>query len=52
MCELLAMSFNLPVTPNISFKAFRSRSERNPDGWGIAFYPDESVQIIKEPTKT
>ncbi|HOP95088.1 MAG: class II glutamine amidotransferase [Dictyoglomaceae bacterium] len=51
MCELLGMSFNLPVTPKISFKGFRKRSEQNPDGWGIAFYPDESVQVIKEPLK-
>lgn len=51
MCELLAMSFNLPIRPNISFRGFRHRSESNPDGWGIAFYPDESAQIIKEPIK-
>jgi len=49
MCELLAMSFNLPVRPNISFRGFRHRGESNPHGWGIAFYPDESAQIIKEP---
>jgi len=49
MCELLAMSFNLPVRPNISFRGFRHRGKNNPHGWGIAFYPDESAQIIKEP---
>jgi len=51
MCELLAMSFNLPVRPNISFRGFRHRGESNPHGWGIAFYPDESAQIIKEPIR-
>ncbi|MEM2135618.1 MAG: class II glutamine amidotransferase [Candidatus Jordarchaeaceae archaeon] len=51
MCELLGMSFNLPVRPNISFRGFRHRGETNPDGWGIAFYPDESAQILKEPIK-
>ena len=51
MCELLGMSFNLPVKPNISFRGFRRRGEYNPHGWGIAFYPDESVQVIKEPVK-
>jgi len=51
MCELLAMSFNLAVRPNISFREFRHRGEKNRDGWGIAFYPDESAQIIKEPIR-
>lgn len=43
------MSFNLPVRPSISFRGFRHRGKYNPHGWGIAFYPDESAQIIKEP---
>jgi len=51
MCELLGMSFNLPVRPSISFRGFRYRGEINPDGWGIAFYPDEAAQIIKESVK-
>jgi glutamine amidotransferase len=50
MCELLGMSFNLPVNSRVSLKGFRLRGEENPDGWGLAFYPDESAQIIKEPT--
>ena len=51
MCELLGMSFNLPVRPSISFRGFRLRSKENPHGWGLAFYPDESAQVIKEPIK-
>ena len=51
MCELLGMSFSKPVTPSISFLGFRQRGEQHPDGWGIAFYPDNSVQVIKEPIK-
>ena len=51
MCELLGMSFNLPVKPSISFKGFRHRGESNPHGWGIAFYPDKSAQVVKEPIK-
>jgi len=51
MCELLGMSFNLSVRPSISFRGFRYRGENNPHGWGLAFYPDESVQIVKEPIK-
>jgi glutamine amidotransferase len=51
MCELLGMCFSKPVTPSISFTGFRQRGEQHPDGWGLAFYPDESVQVIKEPVK-
>jgi len=52
MCELLGMSFNKAARPTLSFRGFRQRGESNPHGWGLAFYPDESVQIIKEPIKT
>jgi glutamine amidotransferase len=48
MCELLGMSFNRTVNPKISFKGFQKRGKNNPDGWGIAYYPDKSVQIFKE----
>lgn len=51
MCELLGMSFNQPVKPNVSFRGFRQRGKYNRDGWGIAFYPDKAVQIIKEARK-
>jgi len=37
------------ISPEISFKGFCRRSTDNPDGWGLAFYPDKSVQIFKEP---
>ncbi len=49
MCELLGMSFNKFVKPIISFTGFKQRGEHNPDGWGIAFYPDKSAQVFKEP---
>ena len=49
MCELLGLCFNQAVRPYLSFKGFRTRSETNPDGWGIGFYPDTSAQVIKEP---
>ena len=49
MCELLGLAFNLPVSPSVSFRGFRHRGKDNPHGWGLAFYPDESAQIFKEP---
>jgi glutamine amidotransferase len=46
------MSFNKPVQPSISFRGFRRRGDnKNPHGWGIAFYPDEAAQVIKEHIK-
>ncbi|MHA1238402.1 MAG: class II glutamine amidotransferase [Candidatus Odinarchaeia archaeon] len=51
MCELLGLCFNVAVRPKISFKAFRGRSEENPDGWGVAFYPGRSAFVLKEPLK-
>jgi len=48
MCDLLGMCFNLPVKPNFSFKNFRFKDRKNKNGWGIAFYPDNSAQVIKE----
>lgn len=48
MCDLLGMCFNLPIRPNYSFKNFRFKDDKNPSGWGVAFYPDKSVQVIKE----
>jgi predicted glutamine amidotransferase len=52
MCDLLGMCFNLPVQPNFAFKNFRYKDKGilndNTGGWGIAFYPDQSAQIIKE----
>ena len=45
------MSFNKAIQPSISFVGFRKRAIINPDGWGIAYYPDKAAAIIKEPIK-
>lgn len=52
MCQLLGLSFNQPINPFISFRGFRHRGKTNPCGWGIAFYPDRSACIIKEPLES
>ncbi|MCX7677694.1 MAG: class II glutamine amidotransferase [Spirochaetes bacterium] len=49
MCELLGLAFSEPIMPTLSFRGFRHRGKDNRDGWGLAYYPDESVQVIKEP---
>jgi len=55
MCELLGISSSTKVRPGRYLKTFRRRGEElpegegNPDGWGIALYPDgKAVQITKE----
>ena len=50
MCELLGFSFNGPINPNYYLeKFFFGRAKHNPDGWGIAHYLNNIVQITKEP---
>ncbi len=53
MCELMAMSFSSPVSADFSLREFAARGEENPDGWGLAWYPDggRSVAVVKEPVK-
>ena len=51
LCELLGLNFNYQIDPSFSFKGFRNRGTNNPDGWGLAFYPNGSCQIMKEPLK-
>jgi glutamine amidotransferase len=49
MCQLLGLAFNQNVRLSLSFRGFRHRADDNPDGWGIAAFPDGSAQIFKEP---
>ena len=51
MCELLGLSFNQPVRPSLSFRGFRHRGDKNPDGWGIARYDGKACQVFKEPVR-
>lgn len=51
MCELLAMSFDAPATAAFTIREFGPRGEENADGWGLAWYPDASVAVVKEPVK-
>lgn len=51
MCDLLGMSFNLPVIPKYSFKNFKFKDNLNPDGWGIAFYFNGVAKNFKEPIR-
>lgn len=48
MCELLGLAFNEPVTAEISFRGFRHRGAANPDGWGLAWFEDAQLKLVKE----
>ncbi|MGY5874277.1 MAG: class II glutamine amidotransferase [Candidatus Thorarchaeota archaeon] len=47
MCDLLGMSFNIPAT--ISLDVFQTHGKENPDGWGVGYYNEHGLQLIKEP---
>jgi glutamine amidotransferase len=49
MCELMGMSFAKPIVADFSIREFALRGEQNADGWGLAWYPDHSVAVVKEP---
>jgi predicted glutamine amidotransferase len=49
MCELMGLSFARPVSADFSIREFASRDRENADGWGLAWYPDQSVALVKEP---
>src|SRR4051794_23895276 len=51
MCELMGVCFERPVPAAFSVREFALRGEHNADGWGLAWYPDQSLAIIKEPIK-
>ncbi len=51
MCELMALSVETAIRANFSFREFAGADEQNPDGWGIAWYPDQSAALIKEPIR-
>lgn len=49
MCELMGLSFDRPVSADFSIRAFALRDVDNANGWGLAWYPDRSATVIKEP---
>lgn len=49
MCELMGLSFARPLSADFSVREFAGRDAENADGWGLAWYPDQSLARIKEP---
>lgn len=51
MCELLAMSSHHPATVSLSLEEFAQHgggSGHHRDGWGIAYYDDGDVRLMRE----
>ena len=50
MCELLALCFDRAVHPTYAFQGLTAGGEKNPNGWGMACYPDDhrAALIVKE----
>jgi glutamine amidotransferase len=51
MCELMGLSFERPISADFSIREFGERGEENADGWGLAWYPDRAVTVVKEPVR-
>src|ERR1700722_12496164 len=49
MGELLGLSFAQPISAEFSMSEFERRDVENADGWGLAWYPDQSLAMVKEP---
>ena len=52
MCELFAMSSETPTTISYSLTEFAKHgglTHRNRSGWGVAYFQDREVLLIKEP---
>jgi len=47
----MAMSFAQPIVAHVSIQAFGVRSQDNADGWGLAWYPDRSLALVKQPVQ-
>jgi len=51
-CDMMGVSFNKEVELGDLFSKFREISqEKDPDGWGVAFYGDASATVFKEPIR-
>jgi glutamine amidotransferase len=44
----MALSFGDPVRASISLNVFQENGVENPDGWGVAYYQNDAMQLIKE----
>jgi glutamine amidotransferase len=48
MCELLGISANKKIHINDLLETFYSHSVEHMNGWGLAFFDDSDVRLVKE----
>ncbi|MFP3871096.1 MAG: class II glutamine amidotransferase [Syntrophobacteria bacterium] len=48
MCELLGLCFNKEVSVHLAFSGLKAGATDNPDGWGVGWYDEYGIQVIKE----
>ena len=48
MCQLLGLCFNKEVSVQLAFSGLKAGAADNPDGWGVAWYDEYGIQVIKE----
>ena len=51
MCELMGLSFARPISADFSIREFAGRGMENAEGWGLVWYPDRAVAVVKEPVR-
>jgi len=49
MCELFGLSANRDVSISFTWRGFLKRGRLNYHGWGVAWYLDKYVGLVKEP---
>jgi glutamine amidotransferase len=47
----MGLSFARPISADFSIREFGVCGEENADGWGLAWYPDHAVAVVKEPVR-
>lgn len=50
MCELLGLCGSMPFAADVTMRSFARRDRSNADGWGLAWYKDGSLAVVKEAT--
>jgi glutamine amidotransferase len=52
MCQLLGLSSSDPIRLKFGWESFAMRGSEaggNPDGWGVAYFEDADVMLLREP---
>jgi glutamine amidotransferase len=47
----MGLSFAHPIAADFTIREFGRHGEENADGWGLAWYPDRSLALVKEPMR-